>query len=75
MKEYFSEEKKEKIHELVSQVRDELLELLNETTVYDDDTRKKMLEKADALTYVIGAPEKIFDKHLLREIFDEREVN
>ncbi|KAF5304224.1 hypothetical protein FQR65_LT08031 [Abscondita terminalis] len=67
--EYFSREKRQSIKDLVSVIHMELISLLNETELYDESTRRIMLEKAKAITYHFGAPERLFEEGLADKLF------
>lgn len=67
--EYFSRAKRQSIKDLISVIHMELINLLNETELYDESTRRIMLEKAKAITYHFGAPERLFEDGLANKLF------
>lgn len=71
--EYFPRERRQSIKDLVSIIHMELMNLLNETELYDESTRKIMLEKAKAITYHFGAPERLFEDGLASKLFTKDE--
>ncbi|KAB0791721.1 hypothetical protein PPYR_03521 [Photinus pyralis] len=71
--EYFPRERRQSIKDLVSIIHMELMNLLNETELYDESTRKIMLEKAKAITYHFGAPERLFEDGLASRLFTKDE--
>ncbi|KAK5638234.1 hypothetical protein RI129_012529 [Pyrocoelia pectoralis] len=71
--EYFPRERRQGIKDVVSIIHMELVNLVNKTELYDESTRQIMLEKAKAITYHFGAPERLFEDGLAAKLFSTDE--
>lgn len=74
VRKYFNEESKQAALELVNYIRNAFINVLNEVSWMDDETRKAAINKAKALTYHIGYPDELADNKKLEEFYRELEI-
>lgn len=74
VREYFTQEAKKSADELVDNIREEFLDVLNNVSWMDDQTREEAVKKANAITTHIGYPNELADNNKLEEFFRDLEI-
>lgn len=72
---YLSTEKKQKVQEMVRNIKVELLKTLESCSWMDAESRVNVLDKANAITDIIGAPRDYFDDIVFCQTSDLNYVN
>ncbi|GLH05802.1 Neprilysin-2 [Gryllus bimaculatus] len=72
---YFNEDAKKNAMEMVQNIRAEFKKILQTVEWMDEETRKRALEKAEAMSVHIAYPDELLDIQKLEEFYDKLEVN
>lgn len=71
IREHFSKSAKEKILEIVKDIREEFFNSLKEANWMDEVTKSKALEKAKLMTYYVAYADELFDDLKLENYYSE----
>lgn len=69
VREHFSKSAKEKILEIVADIREEFFNTLKRANWMDDVTKSKALEKAKLMTYYVAYADELFDDVKLEDYY------
>lgn len=70
MRKYFNEAAKKNAMEMVSDIRAEFEEILNEVDWMDEKTRANAIDKARSMSTHIAYPDELLDNRKLEEFYD-----
>lgn len=74
VRKYFSENSRHAAIALFNDIRNTFIDVLNEVTWMDENTRNEAIKKAKALTAHIGYPDELAENDKLEEYYRELEI-
>lgn len=75
VRKYFDDDTKQRSIELVNNIREEFINILQDVSWMDNDTRRAALDKAKALENHISYPDELLDDKKLIEHYENIQIN
>lgn len=74
VRKYFTDDARSEAIDLVDNIRSEFVNILQEVSWMDEETRKEAIKKAESLTTHIGYPNELADNNKLEEYYNDLEI-